>query len=97
QQSTNIDSNVTTYDSSPPFLLPPPLPKSPSESWLSRTLPSISSRNPSSKSHVSALRQGKLAARPSAVDPTWETIVKSSNLQHTCFGLPGALAPISEN
>ncbi|GAB4859684.1 hypothetical protein Ancab_011163, partial [Ancistrocladus abbreviatus] len=86
QQSTNTDSKVTTYDSSPP-----PLPKSPSESWLSRTLPSISSRNPSSKSHVSALSQGKLAARPSAVDPTWETIVKTSNLQHTCFGLPGEL------
>ncbi|GAB4859682.1 hypothetical protein Ancab_011161 [Ancistrocladus abbreviatus] len=89
QQSTNTDSKVTTYDSSPLLLLPPPLPKSPSESWLSRTLPSISSRNPSSKSHVSALWQGKLAARPSAVDPTWETIVKSSNLHYTCFGLPG--------
>ncbi|RWW80178.1 hypothetical protein BHE74_00011493 [Ensete ventricosum] len=31
-------------------LLPPPLPKSPSESWLSRTLPSVRSKNPAPRS-----------------------------------------------
>ncbi|GAB4824880.1 hypothetical protein Ancab_007751 [Ancistrocladus abbreviatus] len=96
QHLTNTDAKETTNDSSPP-ILPPPLPKSPSESWLSRTLPSISSRNPSSKSHLIALRQGNLAARPLPVEQKWETIVKGSNSQHKHFQLPGALAPISEN
>lgn len=31
---------------------PPPLPKSPSDSWLCRTLPSLSTKNPSSRSYV---------------------------------------------
>lgn len=46
------------------FPLPPPLPKSPSDSWLWRTLPSISRNN---------------AIKAPSVDPKWGTIVKPSN------------------
>ncbi|XP_019166722.1 PREDICTED: uncharacterized protein LOC109162477 [Ipomoea nil] len=51
--------------------LPPPLPKSPSESWLWRTLPSVPLQNPQKP-------------RPNATKTAtkWETIVKSSNLHH---------------
>ncbi|KAK6919702.1 Protein of unknown function DUF688 [Dillenia turbinata] len=55
------------------FPLPPPLPKSPSESWLWRTLPSISSRN-ASRPFI-----GK-QSKASSVDPKWETIVKTSKV-----------------
>ncbi|KAJ8549472.1 hypothetical protein K7X08_033179 [Anisodus acutangulus] len=65
------DSNLTSLEST----LPPPLPKSPSESWLWRTLPSIPLRTPflsfNSKKHN----------QKSCTDGTmWETIVKTSNL-----------------
>ncbi|KAL5573675.1 hypothetical protein UlMin_023272 [Ulmus minor] len=52
-----------------------PLPQSPSESWLKRTLPKISSRN-------SSLRLCSSSQKTSYLDPKWETIVKSSNVQH---------------
>ncbi|PIA42183.1 hypothetical protein AQUCO_02100209v1 [Aquilegia coerulea] len=51
--------------------LPPPLPKSPSESWLWRTLPSISSKNGASRKQPSK-----------TIDPKWETIVKTSHAHH---------------
>lgn len=41
-----------TEKSNPLLELAPPLPKSPSESWLSRTLPTISSKNPTSKTFL---------------------------------------------
>ncbi|OVA13617.1 Protein of unknown function DUF688 [Macleaya cordata] len=56
--------------------LPPPLPKSPSESWLWRTLPSVSSRNGAQFSR-------KQAAKRSSIDPKWETIVKTSNMNNS--------------
>ncbi|RDX75849.1 hypothetical protein CR513_44225, partial [Mucuna pruriens] len=63
--------------------LAPPLPKSPSESWLCRALPLVSSKNsfPHSNqgTHSQAKRQG--FSRASSYTK-WETIVKSSNLNH---------------
>ncbi|KAF7851227.1 hypothetical protein BT93_L4325 [Corymbia citriodora subsp. variegata] len=66
-----------------PLPLPPPLPKSPSDSWLSRMLPSVSCKKPSSQSSpgVNAVN-GSHALESALVDPKWETIVKSSNVHH---------------
>lgn len=64
------DSNLTSLEST----LPPPLPKSPSESWLWRTLPSIPLRGP-------FLSFNSKKSQKSQTDGTkWETIVKTSNL-----------------
>lgn len=60
----------------------PPLPKSPSESWLCRTLPSVSSMNPSSRSYLGTQfrsREQDLTASP--VDPKWGIIKKTSSVQ----------------
>lgn len=63
--------------------LPPPLPKSPSESWLWRTLPSIPLGNPFAHSrrnnHLHSKKQGQ---KGSATNTKWETIVKTSNIRH---------------
>ncbi|KAM1045645.1 hypothetical protein ACFX2A_037449 [Malus domestica] len=58
-------------------LLPPPLPRSPSESWLWSTLSSISSRNSFSHTHTK-----RLESETSSMSTKWETIVKTSNLRH---------------
>ncbi|XP_048230221.1 uncharacterized protein LOC8258769 isoform X2 [Ricinus communis] len=62
--------------------LPPPLPKSPSESWLKRTLPAVSSKHTSLKSfpgmHAYPVVQAPKVQSP---DLKWETIVKTSNVQ----------------
>lgn len=61
---------------------PPPLPKSPSESWLWRTLPSVSSKKLLAGSNLgNKLYQKPQSPRISA-STKWETIVKSSNLRH---------------
>lgn len=70
--------------------LPLALPKSPSESWLWRTLPSISSRNPFSNSNLGthvplkkhAPKTKKHAPKTSSSNTKWETIVKTSHLHH---------------
>lgn len=61
----------------------PPLPKSPSESWLSRNLPSVSPRNSVSYSSLNSKLQSRKhnAKTPTSV-AKWETIVKSSHLRH---------------
>lgn len=62
-----------------------PLPKSPSESWLKRTLPAISSRNASSSSRSSLAARictSGQVSNASNLDPKWETIVKTSNVHH---------------
>lgn len=65
------DTNLTSLEST----LQPPLPKSPSESWLWRTLPSIPLRT----SFLSF--NSKKQNQKSHTDGTkWETIVKTSNL-----------------
>uniref|UniRef100_A0A5B6YRF9 Uncharacterized protein n=1 Tax=Davidia involucrata TaxID=16924 RepID=A0A5B6YRF9_DAVIN len=73
------NSNVGSLQS----LLPPPLPKSPSESWLWRALPSISSRNSFSHSHFGTQFQPKKQGpNTSSTGTKWETIVKTSNLHY---------------
>ncbi|KAL8460672.1 hypothetical protein ACS0TY_031479 [Phlomoides rotata] len=63
--------------------LAPPLPKSPSESWLWRTMPSITLGNPFANSRRSSpIRQKKQGQKGSAANTKWETIVKSSNVGH---------------
>ncbi|XP_004303187.1 PREDICTED: uncharacterized protein LOC101308888 [Fragaria vesca subsp. vesca] len=63
--------------------LGPPLPKSPSESWLKRTLPTISSRNSASQSSLgSRIYTSSPVSKISSLDPKWETIVRTSNVHH---------------
>ncbi|KAG7019576.1 hypothetical protein SDJN02_18537 [Cucurbita argyrosperma subsp. argyrosperma] len=57
---------------------PPPLPKSPSESWLWRTLPSVSSK----RSNLGNKLYQKPQSPRTSASTKWETIVKSSNLRH---------------
>ncbi|KAL3617031.1 hypothetical protein CASFOL_039425 [Castilleja foliolosa] len=64
--------------------LPPPLPKSPSESWLWRTLPSIPLGNPFGHSRRNSQVHGnnKQGQKGSGDDAKWETIVKTTNVRH---------------
>ncbi|KAK8479709.1 hypothetical protein V6N11_070888 [Hibiscus sabdariffa] len=60
--------------------LPPPLPKTPSESWLWRALPS---RKSSLQSYNGTrFKPKKHEPEPPATDAKWETIVKTSYLHH---------------
>ncbi|KAL0442649.1 UNVERIFIED_CONTAM: hypothetical protein Slati_1987600 [Sesamum latifolium] len=83
KEERNVRSD-SRRQSDPPFKspLPPPLPKSPSESWLWRTLPSISLGNPfghlRERNHPHSKKQGQ---KGSATDTKWETIVKTSNIR----------------
>ncbi|KAK9714538.1 hypothetical protein RND81_06G101800 [Saponaria officinalis] len=66
--------------------LTPPLPKSPSESWLSRQLPSVSPRVSPRNSVSYANMNSKILSRKQnpKIPPSgakWETIVKSSHLR----------------
>jgi hypothetical protein len=63
--------------------LPPPLPKSPSESWLWRALPITSFKN--SFLHSNQRNQSHAKRNDSNTTSSnvkWETIVKTSNLSH---------------
>nr|KYP40095.1 hypothetical protein KK1_038577 [Cajanus cajan] len=63
--------------------LAPPLPKSPSESWLCRALPLVSSKNSFPHSNQGTYSQAKRQGFSRASSYTkWETIVKASNLNH---------------
>lgn len=63
--------------------LPPPLPNSPSESWLKRTLPAVSSKHMSLRSTLGMHAYPRVqASKLDSPDLTWETIVKTSNVQH---------------
>ncbi|XP_012074181.1 uncharacterized protein LOC105635706 isoform X2 [Jatropha curcas] len=67
------------------LLLPPPLPKSPSESWLKRTLPAVSPKHPSLKSFAGMNAYPRVQAsklHSADADPKWETIVKTSNVDN---------------
>ncbi|XP_044497694.1 uncharacterized protein LOC123219776 [Mangifera indica] len=59
--------------------LPPPLPQKPSESWLWRTLPSMSSQNSFSASYHSRFHPKR---QDSYTSTKWETIVKTSYSHH---------------
>lgn len=79
---------------------PPPLPKSPSDSWLCRTLPSLSTKNASSRSYVgTGISPNNQSCKPLSTDPKWETIVKTTkgHQQHLRYTEEMmALTPIPE-
>ncbi|RRT60243.1 hypothetical protein B296_00023708 [Ensete ventricosum] len=69
----NMKSNQNPLQS----LLPPPLPKSPSESWLSRTLPSVASKVPAPQSLLGIqLHPRKQTLHVSSIDVIQETSIK---------------------
>ncbi|RDY12430.1 hypothetical protein CR513_02780, partial [Mucuna pruriens] len=73
------------------FSLPLALPslKAPSESWLKRTLPTISKRNMTSKSNLTAnIYARSKTPKTTSLCPKWKTILKSSNVQHGHMHLP---------
>ncbi|KAL7212839.1 hypothetical protein ACSBR2_015517 [Camellia fascicularis] len=75
QGSPNVGSSLSS--------LPPPLPKSPSESWLCRTLPSISFQHPLSHSGLGTQFHHKMRhAKVPSSGTKWENIVKTSNVHH---------------
>ncbi|KAF5943852.1 hypothetical protein HYC85_017929 [Camellia sinensis] len=75
QGSPNVGSSLSS--------LPPPLPKSPSESWLCRTLPSISFQHPLSHSGLGTQFHHKMRhAKVPSSGTKWENIVKTSNGHH---------------
>lgn len=63
-----------------PLSLPPP--KSPSDSWLKRTLPTFSVKNSSPWSCIGTDNYRIQASKTAPLNPKWETIVKTSNVQH---------------
>lgn len=58
------------------LIAPPPLPKSPSDSWLWRTLPSV----PTKSSPLRSYHEKQLKTEPD--HKKWETIVKATNVKH---------------
>ncbi|CAN1199806.1 hypothetical protein LINPERPRIM_LOCUS42643 [Linum perenne] len=78
-------------------LLPLPLPKSPSESWLKKALPTVSSRTQMSKSPLGMMHQKEAQIYSTTSDPTWETMVKTSGEKNRRFQFSEAqLTPIPE-
>lgn len=75
--------------------LPVPLPKAPSESWLSRALPAVASRNSFSKSYNGTGFNYPKKQEPKipATDTKWETIVKTSYLHHDHFRYSEVISP----
>lgn len=86
----------TSYTSSVKHPLALPSPKAPSESWLKRTLPTVSSKNMSSRSNLAAGIYAP-AQTPNAapLKPKWEMIVKT-NAHHGHMRFAEELAPIPE-
>ncbi|MED6175817.1 hypothetical protein PIB30_081928 [Stylosanthes scabra] len=77
-EDSNMNNKQIVLAESP---LPPPLPKSPSESWLWKALPLVSAKNSFLHSNQSnAKRQDSNTASSNIIK--WETIVKTSNLHH---------------
>ncbi|KAK7401918.1 hypothetical protein VNO78_13783 [Psophocarpus tetragonolobus] len=73
------------------FGLPLALPslKGPSESWLKRTLPTISKRNMTSQSNLTAnIYTKSKIPKTTPLYPKWEAMVKSSNAHHGHLQLP---------
>ncbi|XVF40325.1 hypothetical protein PTKIN_Ptkin01aG0104400 [Pterospermum kingtungense] len=63
--------------------LPPPLPKTPSESWLCRALPSVTPRNSFSRSYNGTrFDPKKQEPKVPSTQTKWETMVKTSYLHH---------------
>lgn len=64
------------------FPVPPPLPMSPSESWLCRTLPSLPTKNSSSRSYLGNGNPRNQVFKVPSDDPKWETMVKTTKGHH---------------
>ncbi|KAL6538284.1 hypothetical protein OROGR_012272 [Orobanche gracilis] len=63
---------------------PPPLPKSPSDSWLWRTLPSMSTKSSSPHSYLSAATNPRnQCSMANTSDIKWETTVKTASVQRS--------------
>lgn len=61
---------------------PPPLPKSPSDSWLWRTLPSMTTKHSSLRQYLGAATNPENHdLKAPASDMKWETIVKTTKVQ----------------
>ncbi|XP_057764083.1 uncharacterized protein LOC130985246 [Salvia miltiorrhiza] len=89
KEEEKVEADNGRREMDPPAVkspLPPPLPKSPSESWLWRTLPSITLGNPFANSRRSSplhpKKQQVQGQKASANNTKWETIVKTSNSRH---------------
>lgn len=67
------------------FPTPPPLPKSPSDSWLCRTLPSMSSRNAVHSNGIGTHPRNHQNFKTQSTDAKWEMIVKTTNIHHHNF------------
>lgn len=96
QQIVVVDESRKAIAKCVMYPLPPPLPKSPSESWLCHVLPLVSLKNSSphwsTQSH--SKRQG--LSRASSYSK-WETTVKTSNLHHDheCCSRVTSLIPLA--
>ncbi|KAG4178346.1 hypothetical protein ERO13_A10G036500v2 [Gossypium hirsutum] len=78
--SKAADETKAGSDHSP---LAPPLPKTPSESWLWRALPSTASRKSSLQPYTGTrFKPKKQEPKEPSTDTKWETIVKTSYLHH---------------
>ncbi|CAJ1978796.1 unnamed protein product [Sphenostylis stenocarpa] len=75
-----------------PLVLPSP--KAPSESWLKRTLPTVSSRNIFLRSDLATNLHAPVQTSKTALpDPKWERIVKSSKVNHGYLQFAEELLP----
>lgn len=82
QRPKTLGKQEISHGNYPHLPLGPPLPKSPSESWLKRTLPTISSRNLPSRSSLGMQNNTRNpASKTTCPDSNWETIVKTSNVR----------------
>ncbi|KAL9160534.1 hypothetical protein ABFS82_08G206600 [Erythranthe guttata] len=80
-RAITVGNSYRNYSQLP---IPPPLPKSPSDSWLWRTLPSISAKNSSLSSYIGATAkpQNQVVSEDCpASNMKWETIVKTTTMQ----------------
>nr|GMC72726.1 uncharacterized protein LOC109187930 isoform X1 [Ipomoea batatas] len=64
------------------FPVPPPLPMSPSESWLCRTLPSLPTKNSPLRPYLGNGNPRNQAFKVPSDDPKWETMVKTTKGHH---------------
>ncbi|KAI4322777.1 hypothetical protein L6164_022442 [Bauhinia variegata] len=81
QWLTRLGNQENSNVSSLQLPLALPSPKAPSESWLKRTLPTISSRNIYSSTYLAAqVKAPSQSPNTASLDPKWERIVKSSNV-----------------
>lgn len=86
RNTTNLESSRFHHRSTYHIVPPPPLPKAPSDSWLKRTLPTISSKN-NSFTWLQSLGTDNNHFTKIQANPKWETMVKTSNTQQgfLCF------------